>query len=310
LEDFYKIEGVKSDLLTRRYPLNSIETNWFDTAKEALNSLFRIVDQFTARSIIAGKYYEGIEKGLSPEEAMKIADDYTARIIADRSWGQLPNLMGSKTLGIITQFQTEINNMFSNIIKDIPKQYKGNAMKVINALITFSILSYLYNEASEKVTGRRPTIDPIYAVLTLMGVSPLGKNKAIGKKIWNTIVDMGGNLPFGNIFVQGGRFPISAGLPDWNKVLNNPELRINELMKPLYYFALPIAGGQAKKTIEGTSAFMKGGSFTPKGRMRYRIEQDFSNFLRGFLFGKNSFPEAIEYRNKYGTKNTRGSIGG
>jgi hypothetical protein len=81
-------------------------------------------------------------------------------------------------------------------------------------------------------------------------------------------------------------------------------------MKPLYYFALPIAGGQAKKTIEGTSAFMKGGSFTPKGRMRYRIEQDFSNFLRGFLFGKNSFPEAIEYRNKYGTKNTRGSIGG
>jgi len=300
----FEIDGVKSELFTRRYPATQIAFNWFGKAEETANILFRIIDQFTVKSILAGKYYEGIDSGIAPDKAMKIADDYTAKIVADRAWGQLPNLMGSKTLGVVTQFQTEVNNMFSNIIKDIPRQYKGDTKKIFNALISFTILSFIFNEAYERTLGRRPTIDPIYAALTLMGMSGLGKDQLVGKRLWRTIVDIGGNVPFGNIFVQGGRFPISAGIPDINKILTSEtgQERTKELMKPIYYFAMPLAGGQIKKTVEGTTEFVKGKSTTPKGKKRYKIEQDFANFMRGFLFGKNAFPEAREHYNKQGTK--------
>ncbi|MFA5340459.1 MAG: hypothetical protein WC332_01660 [Clostridia bacterium] len=300
----FEIDGVKSDLFTRRYPVNQMAFNWLGKIEESANSSFRLVDQFAAKSILAGKYYEGIDMGLSPEKAMKQADSYTAKIIADRAWGQLPNLMGSKTLGMITQFQTEVNNMFSNILKDIPRQYKGDTKKVFNAFATFAVLSFLFNEAYEKTLGRRPTIDPIYAVLTLLGMSSLGKDQPTGKRIWRTIVDVGGNVPFGNLVVQGGRFPISAGIPDINKVLTSEtgSEKAKELMKPLYYFAMPLAGGQVKKTVEGTTDVLKGKSTTPKGKTRYKIEQDFSNFMRGFLFGKNAFPEARKHYENQGIK--------
>jgi len=303
VKDFNKIDGVKSELLTRRYPADKIALSFLGKSEKFAGTLFKSIDQFTAKSILAGKYYEGIKKGLGKEKAMKEADNYTSRILADRSWGQLPNLMSTKTLGPITQFQTEINNMMSFIEKDIPRQYKGDFKKVANATIQFAIYSYLFNELFEKITGRRPTIDPIYAFATLTGMSPAGKDKNIGERSYTAIKDFTGNVPFGNIFMQGGRIPISAGIPDFSKIIKDG--KVGELKKLAFYVAFPFAGGQVKKTIEGLYDYAKGGSETPKGRTRYAIEQDFANFMKGFLFGKGAFSESVDYYNE--PKGSRGS---
>lgn len=295
----YEIDGVKSELFTRRYPRNTLAMSFFGKTEEGLNTLFRMVDQFSVKSIIAGKYYEGRDSGMTPEQAMKEADNYTARLVADRSWGQLPNLMSSKTLGLFTQFQTEVNNMFSFLLHDIPQSAKGDWLKVANQLIQYSILSFLFNDLYEKIMGRRPTIDPIYAVATMAGWSELGKEKDIGDRSWETFKDVTGNLPFGNVFIEGGRFPIAAGIPSLKTLMTaeSDEVKYRELLKPLYYFGFPIAGGQVKKSIEGLNDYAKGKAVTAgTHKKKYEIEQDFANFMRGFLFGRWSFPEAQEYR--------------
>ncbi|MBM3702929.1 MAG: hypothetical protein FJW63_08095, partial [Actinobacteria bacterium] len=159
--DYSEIGGVKSGFLTRRFPQKYIQPTFIQNVGSKANWLFETIDRFTAKAVVAGKYFENTSKGLNPKEAMLNADDYAAKVLADRSIGQLPNLMGSRTLGVVTQFQTEINNLYSFLKKDIPQMSNGNAFKIANALGQFVVYSYVFNNLYEKITGRRPTLDVI-----------------------------------------------------------------------------------------------------------------------------------------------------
>ncbi len=293
------IDGVKSDFLTRRYPRGPIVLTGTQTASQVASWLFQSIDRFTAKSIVAGKYYEILakNKGIPKEVAMRLAGNYAGRVITDRSMGQLPNLMGARSLGILTQFQTEINNVYSFVTKDIPRMNEGNRWKIVSAILQFFIYSYIYNNLFEKATGRRPTLDPIYMILTLAGASQRGQGKPLGKRAWAAFSDVKDNLPFAG-GITGGRFPISAGIPDVGKLAQGKTTIGKELIKPAAYLLPPFGGGQVKKTIEGLSAVSKGKSTTPTGRLRYRIEQSPANIARGGLFGAYSFPEVNAYYNR------------
>jgi hypothetical protein len=41
--------------------------------------------------------------------------------------------------------------------------------------------------------------------------------------------------------------------------------------------------------------YARGYAETPSGNYRYDVNQDLANFLRGFVFGKNAYPEAVNY---------------
>lgn len=296
-KDFAEIGGIKSSFLTRRYPANKIAMTSWEKAGSAANWLFESVDKFTAKAVTAGKYYENLKAGMNAQEAMKVADDYAAKVLADRSWGQLPNLMGTKTLGPITQFQTEINNMWSFITKDIPQFSGGNKLKLASQLGQFAIYSYLFNNLYQNVTGRKPTIDPINGILTVAGVNEEGEGKPIGKRLSLAAKDIGENLPFvGGI--TGGRLPISAGIPNPFAIASGESTIGKELMKPAYYLAPPFGGGQAKKTIEGLKAYFKGASTNDSGKVRYPIEKNTINAIKTGLFGQYATPESREYFNK------------
>lgn len=307
-ERFADIEGQMSSLLLRRYPEKSLNMSNMDKAADMISFLFNAVDRFAAKAIVSGKFYEGLAQKLSPEEAMKRADDYAARVIADRSWGQLPNLFSAKTVGFITQFQVEVNNMMSFIAHDIPQQYKKNAYKTAGALFQFMLYSYLYNEASQQVTGRRPTIDPIYALLIMAGKTE-HRAKPQKKRNFDAVMSIIDNMPFTNIFSSGGRFPISAGFPDLKKLAMGESTMRKEWTKPLYYFASPFGGGQVRKTVEGIQDFKKGRSETPTGKVRYQIRKSPANMLRMALFGKYASPEARRYYNSGASPKGKGSSG-
>lgn len=292
-----KIDGIESELFARRYPDKKIALNFWDSASDKASAFFTAVDQFSVKALIAGKYYEGREQGLTPEDAMKTADNYTSRAVQDRSKGQLPLLMESKALGVATQFQVEVNNMVSFLQKDIPQMYHGDIKRTASALAQVAVYSWVFNNLFEELAGRRPTIDPIYMVATLMGINKSGRGRPFTERLAPAAKEMVGSLPFGNLFVEGGRFPVSSGFPDLWKLADNPTLNETwkQMSRPLFYLMPKFGGAQVKKVLDGMYDYARGRSETPSGDERYIVHRDIRNFLQGFLFGKNAFPEAVKY---------------
>ena len=72
-----------------------------------------------------------------------------------------------------------------------------------------------------------------------------------------------------------------------------------EFLKPLYYLALPVAGGQVKKTVEGLSMFSDehpiAGSYTDKGNLRFPVEDTTGNRIKAAIFGQYANENARDY---------------
>jgi len=286
------IDGVESAFLTRRYGgANRIKTTLGDAISKKFGWLFSAIDKFTSHSVVSGKYYEGIANGLSPQKAMASADQYGARILADRSFGQLPTLFNSKTAGLITQFQLEVNNQVSFLLKDIPKMAGGNKLKLASMLGQVTLYSYIYNNLFENATGRRPAVDPIGLIQKTTGDFQSGNDK----KWQNLVGNVSNQLPYASTFTGGGRIPLNAASPDFTKLASGDIL--GGFKGPLSYVLPPSGGGQAKKTLEGLQTYNQGYSAMPSGDVRTPVEQNTPNLLRSVLFGQYSTPEVRSFYN-------------
>lgn len=288
------IDGLTSSYLTRRFPERNIDLTGTKKAVEVANTVFEVVDKFTAKSIVAGKYYDLVGKGVSKDAAMKAADDYAGRVMSDRSLGNTPNLFNSQSLRFVTQFQTEVNNIYSFLKHDIPQMSDGNKRKIASSLGQFVLYSYLFNSAYQKITGRRPLLDPIYSGMELLGLTPETEDSS---PLTNAKIAAGGiigQLPFvGGI--TGGRFPISAGVPNIASIMNGESTLTKEMAKPAYFLIPPTGGLQIKKTIEGLNAYMNKGVDTPSGKKKYKIKQTPENLIKAAIFGPSSTDAAQKY---------------
>jgi hypothetical protein len=215
---------------------------------------------------------------------------------------------------LFTLFQVEVNNQYSFLFKDLPREAKELGGKWLAlTLLKFMVGSFLYNELYEKLTGRRPTIDPIGTIKrAIESETPLA---SIGKDVMEQTPFVGGILPSAlGISQGGGRLPLGAALPDFQDIgnavkdmkedglswKNGLDLASGVLKNPLTYLVSPFGGGGQilGKTIPGIKAFSQGASLSDTGRMRYPIPKTPLNALRTGLFGQYSTPEAREYFDK------------
>jgi hypothetical protein len=279
------VDGVQSGFLLRRFAKERITGTLGENIKDTASLPFKLVDKFTSTSIVAGKYFEQLKKGLSKEKAMAVADDYAQRVMADRSFGQSPLLFNSRVLGALTQFQLEVNNQMSFLAKDIPKNMGYSKSQIASSLVQFGIYAYIFNNLYEKVMGRRPQIDLIQAAIS----TQQGLAEGQGLQAFNPMNQEGkgfsdrtgtgqilNQLPFTSI--GGGRLPIASAFTN-----------------PQYFLLPPLGGGQIKKTVEGLGAYNKGYSETDKGNVRYPIKKDTSNLIKTAAFGQYAVPEAQKY---------------
>ena len=114
----------------------------------------------------------------------------------------------------------------------------------------------------------------------------------------------------------GGRLPISSALPNLTNLgglldkdrawQDKAETAYKELTKPLYYLAMPMGGGQLKKTIEGLSAAIQGGSYSYNKQgertLQYPLHQDnawetATTYAKAAVFGKSSFDTSRDWVN-------------
>ena len=318
-----------SDFLTNRAGSDPLVRTWQQSASAFLSTPMEWIDQFSAGTIVRARYMENIERGMSEETAMREADDFAANVMADRSKGAMPTLFEARNplMKMFTQFQLEVNNTYSYLFKDLPREQRKKGVRYLAlALFKFLIGGFLYNELYEYFIGRRPTLDPLgiindtvgdltgYELNNLVDAATGGglikesePESAVGT-IQNLAENVGQEAPFIGNLMGGGKLPFSSSMPNVKNILTALDSETatdkeklakvgKELINPAAYWLLPFGGGQIKKMWKGIQALKNQGSYTADGRLQYPIYSDRKGdkagaLARTLLFGKSATPEA------------------
>ncbi len=322
-KNHFVTDGVReaSAFLTNRKGSERLVKARSEYISGKLSSPMEWIDNLTAGSVVRARLYYNMRAGLSFENALAEADDYAARVMADRSKGAMPTVFNQANpfTKLFTQFQLEVNNQFSFMFKDIPINKKDKKIRLVTwAMLKLCVGAWLYNQLYELFVGRRCAFDPIDIIWDAIDT---GLNAEKGKfykgtlKFFENTVD---EMPFIGGLLGGGRLPINSALPDVGNVFRavtdgsqNGRKRLNtigkELIKPAAYLVPPFGGGQLKKLYEGYKAISEGGSYTVdkdgKDILQYPVYTDstrekVSNIARVTLFGKSSLKGASKWVDK------------
>ena len=305
-----------STFLTNR--LNNPDTLYksgLDKFNDKASFLFEGIDSITSNILVRGKYYDNIDNGMTEIEAIKNDDEFAKDVMAGRSKGELPTIYNEKNpiTKLFTSFQLEVKNQYGYMFKDIPRDLKDKGMQtLIKAFFKMFAGAWLYNKFAEPLTGKKSAFSPIDIVEETLSTAT-NKNLSTYDKLENIATNLLQELPFVGGLLGGGRLPINSAIPDVKtfeylansfsddadkkkKAINNLK---KELSKPLMYIALPVGGGQIKKTYEGLSMYSKNkdvkGSYTTSGELRFPVKEDILSKTQAAIFGQYSSKEAREY---------------
>lgn len=327
----------RSDFLTNRAGSQMLSRSKLQRASDFLSSPMQMIDGFASNMVTRAYYYKNLRAGMNPVEALQRADRQAAGLMADRSKGAMPTLFASKNplTRMLTMFQLEPNNTLRHIAKDIRDEEEGLAW--IGVAIVGFVYSYIFDDLYELLTGRRCALDPLDIFNEAMGdmtgfevpnlveegykavkgeasredfvTQPAG----VAHTVANTAKNLAQEVPFVGGLLGGGRLPVSAALPDLGALNDNIGGWIDgdkaglqalygvgkELAKPMLYTAMPLGGGQLKKTAEGLGTMVRGGYYK-QGREGEQLQtavdrESMWNWLKALAFGRSAITEVGEY---------------
>ena len=301
----------KSDFLTARFGSDTLSQKVWQKVSNAGQIFMTGSDYFTANQIWRSKYFENLSKGMKEQEAISNADDFSARIMGDRSQGSTAELFNSKTLGFLTQFQLEVNNQWSSMIHDnkmdIESGNKSGAGVVFQLGQLFGA-SYLFNSLMKSLTGSSVMFDPIDM---LMKIFDDDDDKSLEEKFESAIGDFMDNVPMWSVF-SGGRIPIQEAMTGATslikKLTGQTDSFGNEItwedvgqdfLESMAYYVLPTGYGQLRKTVQGLKMYDDdlpiAGSYTDSGNLRFTADDSTTGKIKSALFGRYSSKEAQDY---------------
>lgn len=327
----------RSDFLTSRRGSSMLVNGWVDNASAALSKPMEVFDMYSANVIVRARYMDNLRRGMSEEFAMQEADEFAAGVMADRSKGAQPTLFESRNplTKMFTQFQLEVNNTFSYLFKDLPReQRKRGVAAVAFTMFMYLLRNWFFNEGYEKMIGRRPMFDPFNMITETVGnytgytvnnmwdaidgtedgIVTKKEAKGAGAATWDTMVRIGQEIPGIGSLLGGGRLPFASTMPDVENIMNLLDKdipgdkkwpKVAEALKaPAVYWLPPFGGGQAKKIYEGSKAVVNKGSYKLNGdgeeQLQYPVYTDRKGDLirawtSNILFGKSSTKAARDW---------------
>lgn len=293
MRDLNVIGGQESSFLTRRFMTPSIDARAGEKIARGISAPFRWVDEFISHFAVAAKFEEGVAHGLSAKDAMKEADNYAGRVIGDRSVGNLPNLMNTKTLGLITQFQIEVNDNLRVLMHDVPRWYAGNPGKVAQVFVKFAVYSYMFNQVMQMIKGSGKGLDPINMGLTLAGLNEESRGENVMNRLQDFGTELAGEMPFTSVLTQG-QYPALQAIPIADALKGNFGTAAEKFASS---FLSPIGGGvQALKTYKGIQAWRAGVVLDASGKVITPIPQTLPTLLQGTAFGTTAFTDLRKTR--------------
>lgn len=306
----------RSTFLTNRKGSQALSKGITEKVGDAISTPMYWVDQFSSQVVTRAKYLESLKKGMPPEQAMKKADDWAAKLMGDRSVGAQPTIFNqlNPVTRLFTQFQLEVKNQISVITKDLPREYlkDGKSAKGIanltSAVTQLMVYGWIYNQMFEKLTGRRPALDPIGIGANLFD-DVNNENLTTSKAVGNFAKNVGQQVPFvGGVLFNGGRIPVTAAVKPIASLPGNvlkmatdedgPKEGAKEALGNLgtaaAYIVPPFGGGQVKKSLEAYKQLRDGGEIK-NGKMSFPVASTPSNIAKGYLFGPSSFKETRDF---------------
>lgn len=296
----------RSDFLTNRLMDEEklYQTGW-DKVSDKAAWMMNIADRITTNTVWRSKYLQNIKEGMSEAEAIKDADQFAKNLMAGRSRGNAPTIFDEKNPAskLFTAFQLEVANQYGYMFEDVPKDSK-NMARLVKGYATALVGAYVYNALYSSLVGRDAAFDPIKIIEELF--KDLTDDDEEPEDIALNFVDnVLEEVPFVGGLVGGGRIPISSALPyegDYKTFISdafNGEIKVKEMLKPLYYLAMPVGGGQIKKTFEGLSMFDDDlpvtGSYTDSGKLRFPVDKTLGNVVQAGMFGQYASENARYY---------------
>lgn len=305
LKAYKEDDGIvgMSTFLTNRRGSDPLVQTWVQRASKVMGTPMELIDGFTSDSIVRAAYFQNLKRGMSEAEAMHQADVFASHVMADRSKGAMPTLFASKNplTKLITQFQLEVNNQFSEVFKDLPRRHRERGLAALTlVLLKYFLGAFLFNEIYEYFVGRRAALDPIGILNDTVGdltgyelpnlvewgtnairgeetsfqTEKVGLGEA-GKNLTSNVLS---ELPFSSgltllgIEMDGGRIPASSAVPDltaiWDAATTegwSAEKRWKEIqdeLNKLSYVIPPFGGNQIGKLWKGIKAYARGGSYS------------------------------------------------
>ena len=298
--------------LTSRFGTDMLSKTPWQKIQDAGYVFMKGVDHFSSNLIVRSKYNELISKGMSEKEAHAEAGKFAARIMGDRSKGANAALYNSKLIGLVTQFQLEVNNqlysMFYDTVHESKEKAQGNALKMA-AGMTFTLgqlfaFTHLFGKAFEGVAGYNPTFDVVGIIQTLFGIGGDDEEeKPFSERAEAATMQLLKSLPYTSTFT-GGRIPIGQAFPVKQLVTGkdeygNDKARPETLKETLPYYVLPGGYSQIKKTAQGLGMFDDdlpvAGSYTDSGNLRFPVEDTLPNKAQAAVFGQWANKNAQDY---------------
>ena len=311
----------KSDYLTNRLIEEEklYQTGW-DKVTDKAAWLMNVIDNITAQTVWRSKYLQNLSEGMSEERAIFDADQFAKNLMAGRSRGNAPTIFDEKNpvTKIFTAFQLEVANQYGYMFEDVPQDSTSKA-RLVKGYATAFLGAYLYNALYSSLVGRDAAFDPIGIIedlfRNLFGDDDEEEDEEnVKDALFGLGEDVLQQVPFVGGLIGGGRIPLSAALPYSNdstpfqSMVSDIEKGVNEddwtaigkeVLKPLYYLAMPVGGGQLKKTFEGLSMFSSKhpvtGSYTDSGKLRFPVEKTPGNVIQAAMFGQYASENARYY---------------
>ena len=305
-----KDDGVvaKSDFLTNRLMEEEklFQTGW-DKVSDKAGIMMQVVDNITSQTVWRSKYLQNLSEGMSEAQAIRNADQFAKNLMAGRSRGNAPTIFDAKNplAKMFTAFQLEVANQYGYMFEDVPQDSK-NMARLVKGYATAFLGAYAYNALYSTLVGRDAAFDPISIIEDL--VKGLLDDEEEEEDV---LMDFGKDIleevPFVGGLMGGGRIPMSSAFP-YSGYSNPIESMLSDLsegkvskewLKPLYYLAMPVGGGQIKKTVEGLGMFSDdhpiAGSYTDSGNLRFPVEDTFGNKVQAAMFGQYASANARDY---------------
>lgn len=163
--------AMESDYLTSKKGVHFLvtdEKNMYEWALDKVGQAQEFADAMVSTIAVRAAYLEGIQKGMTHEQAMRYADKYGAAVMGDRSKGAKPVAFNSKSpvMQLVNTFQLEVANSWEHLTQDtagfdfrmMAKKYgKNKAIKALaGVIVKYLIAAFIMNRLSDEAYGGTP----------------------------------------------------------------------------------------------------------------------------------------------------------
>ena len=296
-----------SQFISERYShqmLDRFKSSLLDKPELMASWLIESADQMGTMFIWNSAYRSAVDKQVM--NPTKYADDVTRALVAGRGIGEVPLWQQSKVFQMIAPFQLEVTNLW-HIFGDMKKD------RDIGGIWLILLFNWLFNNAYEEVTNDRIVFDPIDAIASSLRDGNELFSAETGGRLAGEVLS---NLPLGQtIATLVPEYDMEITIPGTEKELytlpsrkklfgdNDPTrygsgiLLAKAMQDPIYKLLPPLGGSQLKKTIEGATALKKG-EVSKNDEIKFLVEKNPENIIKGLAFGQYAFDEAGDYYDK------------